>query len=78
MFDNSNNLVTDSDHLQLIAGEHIQYRDHNVHVQACLPQRIVESISKDTAMKSLHRPLPPFSNRSNIQVGMVFPCIRSL
>ena len=71
MSDKTSDAVKDSDHLQLIALEYAQCIDKNEDIQACLPQRVVENISTDTALKSFYGPLPSPSQRGDIQVRRI-------
>jgi hypothetical protein len=71
---NSSDSINELEQLQLIAREHIEHKGHN---EACLPEWIVEKISKDTAFKSLFGQLPSFNDQRDIQVGAVMHDFRS-
>ncbi len=71
---NSSDPVNELEQLQHLAREHIGHKGRN---EACLPQQIVENISKDTALKSLFGQLPSFNDQTDIQVGAVIYDIRS-
>ena len=56
------------DQIQSIALNHAQCIGDHVENQVCLSQQIVEGISAGTALEWLHRPLPRFNHRGDIQV----------